>query len=94
MFEIEARVPADVVPPINVTNTVTLNSDQGTRTALTSIRITVGGLPNTGEHPDVVLNETGRTLPLFMVGIGVMGGLFMAWRKYRALRSKSENTAR
>jgi uncharacterized repeat protein (TIGR01451 family) len=49
---IKAIVSKGVIPPTDLVNTATLNWAGSPRTASTTLRITGGILPATGEHPD------------------------------------------
>jgi len=55
ILTVKARVPANAAVPSELVNVATLNdSANSIRTASTTVRITSGQLPSTGEHPDGV----------------------------------------
>jgi len=72
--------PADT-PPADIVNIATLSYSGGTpRTASATIRLTTGGLPSTGEHPDAP-QPLWPALTVIVIGIGEIGAFRLAKRR-------------
>ncbi len=71
VLRITARVRPDVIPPVIVTNEATLTGTNLLRKVVSSatLRITRGGLPATGEHPE---EPPVSGVPLVLAGVVVL----------------------
>jgi uncharacterized repeat protein (TIGR01451 family) len=83
-MKIVTRVSPNAPVPATVTNTGILTYTGGTRrTASTSIRLTSGSLPATGEHPD-------NRFPIELLGAAVLvGGAAFLFVRRRTLRQRT-----
>jgi len=78
---VNTLVSPSAKPPIDITNTATLNDNQGhTSSSSAPIHVTVGGLPATGEHPVNNIPAPGVWIALLLAAI--VGG-FMTVRFLR-----------
>jgi len=83
VLRITARVRPDVIPPVVATNEATLTGTNLMRNVLSSatLRITRGGLPSTGEHPD---EPPVSGVPLALAGVVVLAAGALVVRRRTA----------
>jgi hypothetical protein len=86
-LKIVVRAKPSDIPPATIVNTATMSYSGGlSRAASATIRLTVGNLPSTGEHPDMP-QSLWSVLIATVIGIGAIG-------LYRSVRIVSKSNQR